>query len=129
APGGAAADRWKVQAFLEDMPAQFAASDLILARSGASTVAELAAAGKPALLIPFPQAADDHQRHNAEVMARADAAQVVLEAELTPEKLLTALIHLLQEPERLEQMAEHARTLAHPDAAERIAGMVMRLAG
>ena len=74
AASGAPADRWKVQAFLEDMPAQFAASDLILARSGASTVAELAASGKPSLLVPFPQAADDHQRKNAEVLVEGGAA-------------------------------------------------------
>ncbi|MGC2620301.1 MAG: undecaprenyldiphospho-muramoylpentapeptide beta-N-acetylglucosaminyltransferase [Acidobacteriaceae bacterium] len=126
---GAPPERWQVAAFLDDMPRRFEAADLVLARSGASTVAELAAAGKPALLIPFPQAADDHQRHNAEVMAHADAAQVMLEAELTPERLLEALVKLLQEPKRLAQMAENARTLAHPDAAERIAGMVMGLAG
>jgi UDP-N-acetylglucosamine--N-acetylmuramyl-(pentapeptide) pyrophosphoryl-undecaprenol N-acetylglucosamine transferase len=122
-------ERWQVAAFLDDMPRRFEAADLVLARSGASTVAELAAAGKPALLIPFPQAADDHQRHNAEVMAQAGAAQVLLEADLTQEKLLEALVGLLREPARLAGMAERARGLAHPDATERIAGMVTGLAG
>lgn len=125
---GAPAERWQVAAFLDDMPRRFEAADLVLARSGASTVAELAAAGKPALLIPFPQAADDHQRHNAEVMAEAGAAQVLLEADLTQENLLEALVLLLKAPERLAGMAERARGLAHPDAAERIAGMAMGLA-
>jgi UDP-N-acetylglucosamine--N-acetylmuramyl-(pentapeptide) pyrophosphoryl-undecaprenol N-acetylglucosamine transferase len=125
---GAPRDRWQVAAFLDDMPRRFAAADLVLARSGASTVAELCAAGKPALLVPFPQAADDHQRRNAEEMERAGAAHVMLEAELTPEKLLGTLRDLLGDRARLEQMAAAARTLAHPDAAERIAGMAMEMA-
>jgi len=125
---GAPLDRWQVEAFLDDMPRRFEAADLVLARSGASTVAELAAAGKPAVLIPFPQAADDHQRRNAEVMAQAGAARVLLEADLTPDQLLGTLSDLLIEPEKLSEMAENARSLAHPDAAERIAGMAMALA-
>jgi UDP-N-acetylglucosamine--N-acetylmuramyl-(pentapeptide) pyrophosphoryl-undecaprenol N-acetylglucosamine transferase len=125
---GTPRDRWQVAAFLDDMPGRFAAADLVLARSGASTVAELAAAGKPAVLIPFPQAADDHQRHNAEVMARAGAATVLIEAGLTPEKLREVLIELLSRPETLEKMAGQARTLAHPDASEQIASMAVALA-
>jgi UDP-N-acetylglucosamine--N-acetylmuramyl-(pentapeptide) pyrophosphoryl-undecaprenol N-acetylglucosamine transferase len=125
---GAPADRWQVEAFLDDMPRRFEAADLVLARSGASTVAELAAAGKPAVLIPFPQAADDHQRRNAEVMAQAGAARVLLEADLTPDQLLGTLSDLLTEPGKLGEMAGNARSLAHPDAAERIAGMALALA-
>jgi UDP-N-acetylglucosamine--N-acetylmuramyl-(pentapeptide) pyrophosphoryl-undecaprenol N-acetylglucosamine transferase len=125
---GAPADRWQVAAFLDDMPRRFEAADLVLARSGASTVAELAAAGKPAVLVPFAQAADDHQRSNAEVMARADAARVLLEADLTPAQLQGTLIDLLTDPARLLAMAENARSLAHPDAAEQIANMAMALA-
>lgn len=126
---GAPQDRWRVAAFLDDMPKRFAAADLVLARSGASTVAELAAAGKPAVLIPFPQAADDHQRKNAEVMAQAGAAELLPEAELTPEKLERLLAGLLAQPERLRSMSDRARTLAHPDAAERIAGMAVGIRG
>jgi len=124
APG----ERWQVEAFLDDMPRRFEAADLVLARSGASTVAELAAAGKPAVLIPFPQAADDHQRSNAEVMAQAGAARVLLEGDLTPEQMEGTLSDLLGRPESLREMAEHARSLARPDAAQRIAGMAMALA-
>jgi UDP-N-acetylglucosamine--N-acetylmuramyl-(pentapeptide) pyrophosphoryl-undecaprenol N-acetylglucosamine transferase len=124
----APADRWQVAAFLDDMPRRFGAADLVLARSGASTVAELAAGGKPAVLIPFAQAADDHQRSNAEVMAQADAARMLLEADLTPEQLEGTLSDLLANPAKLRGMAENARSLAHPDAAERIAGMAMALA-
>lgn len=125
---GADPARWQVHAFLDDMPARFAAADLILARSGASTAAELAAAGKPALLIPFPQAADDHQRKNAEVMAEAGAAVLLLEPELTPDRLCRELARLLASPEELAAMSSRARTLAHPDATEAIARMVRGIA-
>jgi len=125
---GASADRWRVQAFLEDMPKQFAASDLILGRSGASTVAELAASGKPSLLVPFPQAADDHQRKNAEVLVEGGAAAMLLEQEMTATALLDRLTGLLGNPDRLHEMATIARTFAHPQAAARIAEMVAALA-
>lgn len=125
---GAPPDRWHVAPFLDDMPRRFEAADLVLARSGASTVAELAAAGKPAVLIPFPQAADDHQRRNAEVMADAGAAALLLEAELTPQALLGTLTRLLRDPARLQEMSANARSLAHPDAAERIAAMTLSIA-
>jgi UDP-N-acetylglucosamine--N-acetylmuramyl-(pentapeptide) pyrophosphoryl-undecaprenol N-acetylglucosamine transferase len=120
--------RWTVIAFLDDMAARFAAADLILARSGASTVAELAAAGKPSLLVPFPAAADDHQTRNAEVFAAADAAILLPESAMTAEGLLDEITSLLQDPDRLAIMGKSARTLAHPDAVQRIAAMVVALA-
>lgn len=126
---GAQGDRWTVSAFLDDMGRRFADADLILARSGASTVAELAAAGKPSLLVPFPAAADDHQTRNAEVLAAADAAILLPESQMTPEKLLSEIVGALTNPQRLASMGERARTLAHPDAAQRIAGMVVELSG
>jgi UDP-N-acetylglucosamine--N-acetylmuramyl-(pentapeptide) pyrophosphoryl-undecaprenol N-acetylglucosamine transferase len=125
---GAPPDRWQVAPFLDDMPRRFEAADLVLARSGASTVAELAAAGKPAVLVPLPTAADDHQRKNAEVMAAAGAARVLLEPDLTPAQLEGTLSELLAAPAELQRMAENARTLAHPDASERIAAIAMALA-
>ena len=128
AASGAPADRWKVQAFLEDMPMQFAASDLILARSGASTVAELAASGKPSLLVPFPQAADDHQRKNAEVLVEGGAARMLLEQDMSAAKLLETITSLLGDREKLGEMAVRARAFAHPHAAARIAEMVAALA-
>jgi UDP-N-acetylglucosamine--N-acetylmuramyl-(pentapeptide) pyrophosphoryl-undecaprenol N-acetylglucosamine transferase len=124
---GATPDRWQVHAFLDDMPRRFEAADLVLSRSGASTVAELMAAAKPAVLVPFPQAADDHQRKNAEVMADAGAARLLIEADLTPARLEATLEELLGNANALTTMAERARTLAHPDAAQRIAGMVMEM--
>ena len=119
---GANPARWQVQPFLDDMPARFAAAHLVMARSGASTVAELAAAGKPSLLVPFAAAADDHQKRNAEELVKAGAAVMLEEPELaTPSILRDALIVLLREPARLAQMSAAARTQAHPDAAQRIA--------
>ncbi len=124
---GADPARWEVHGFLDDMPARFASADLILARSGAATVAELAAAGKPSLLVPFPQAADDHQRKNAEALVAAGGAELLIERDLYQESLLRRLIGLLTSDERRQRMSAAARTLAHPDAAERIAEMVLAL--
>lgn len=126
AASGADPRRWDVASFLEDMPAQYAACDLVLARAG-STVAELAAAGKPSLLVPFPQAADDHQRRNAEVFAEADAAVLMHQVDLTAERLLTQLSQLLGDRKLLARMSSKARTLAHPGALQRIAEMVVGL--
>ena len=120
--------RWVVEAFLTDMPAQYAAADLVLARSG-STVAELCAAGKPSLLVPFAGAADDHQRRNAEVLVEAGAAAMLLQRDVTPETLLSALVGLLDDAPRRLVMSEKAKTLARPGALQRIAAMVLHLAG
>ena len=126
---GADPARWQVRPFLDDMPACFARAHLVMARSGASSVAELAAAGKPALLVPFAAAADEHQRRNAEVMVNAGAAAMLLERELDlPGKLLDALTGLLNAPERLTAMAQAARAQARPGAAERIADRLAALA-
>ena len=120
---------WTVKPFLDDMPARIGRANLVLARSGASTVAELAAAGKPSLLVPFAAAADDHQKRNAEEMVRAGAAVLLEEPELaTPEKLLQALRELLGSPDRLAAMSAASRTQAHPAAAERIAARLVQLA-
>jgi len=129
AASGADPSRWQVRPFIDEMPARFAQASLVMARSGASTVAELAAAGKPALLVPFAAAADDHQRRNAEEMVKAGAAVLLDERDLdAPGKLLAALTGLLKSPEGLAAMAAAARTQAHPDAAERIAGRLAALA-
>jgi UDP-N-acetylglucosamine--N-acetylmuramyl-(pentapeptide) pyrophosphoryl-undecaprenol N-acetylglucosamine transferase len=85
------------------------------------------AAGKPALLVPFPGAADDHQRKNAEVMVKANAARMLIESEMAPDLLLEALISMLKDREALREMGQRARTLAHPDAAKQIAAMVAEL--
>jgi UDP-N-acetylglucosamine--N-acetylmuramyl-(pentapeptide) pyrophosphoryl-undecaprenol N-acetylglucosamine transferase len=122
--------RWQVLPFLDDMPARFARAHLILSRSGASTVAEEAAAGKPALLVPFAAATDAHQRRNAEAMAAAGAAVMLEEKDLgVSGKLLETLAGLLNDPARLAAMSAAARTQARPGAAERIAGRLAELAG
>lgn len=126
---GANPARWQVQAYLNDMPEQFSRAQLMLTRSGASTVGEEAAAGKPALLIPFAAAADNHQRRNAEAMAAAGAAVLLQESELEiPGHLLGTLTSLLSDPVRLATMSAAARKQAHPGAAERIADRLAELA-
>lgn len=115
--------------FIEDMPAAFARADLVVCRSGASTVAEIAAAGKPAVFVPFPRAADDHQRINAEALARRGAAVVVEESTLEGVWLAESIAALLEDPQRLERMSQAARELAHPNAARDIAAMAARVAG
>lgn len=115
--------------FIEDMPAAFARADLVVCRSGASTVAEIAAAGKPAVFVPFPRAADDHQRVNAEALARHGAAVVVEESKLEGVWLAETIAALLQDSQRLQRMSQAARELAHPNAARDIAAMAARVAG
>jgi UDP-N-acetylglucosamine--N-acetylmuramyl-(pentapeptide) pyrophosphoryl-undecaprenol N-acetylglucosamine transferase len=118
----------EVFAFIDDMPQAFAQADLLVCRSGASTVAEAAAAGKPAIYIPFPRAADDHQRRNAEAMANGGAAVLIPQPELTPERLARTVTELLSDRGRLAAMSGKARSLSHHDAAGRVARMVAELA-
>jgi UDP-N-acetylglucosamine--N-acetylmuramyl-(pentapeptide) pyrophosphoryl-undecaprenol N-acetylglucosamine transferase len=125
---GAEFSRYEVHPFLDDMPKRFGWAHLILARSGASTVAELCAAGRPALLVPFPQATDDHQRKNAEVMVSAHAADMRLEEEIDESRLLSHLSGLLLSPVKLAQMGANAKGLGRPQAATDIAAMVANLA-
>jgi UDP-N-acetylglucosamine--N-acetylmuramyl-(pentapeptide) pyrophosphoryl-undecaprenol N-acetylglucosamine transferase len=121
------APRVRVQAYLDDMVTEFAQADLMLCRSGASTMAELAAAGKASVLVPFPQAADDHQRKNADVFVAAGAAELMVEAELGEQRLLVALLELLVDGPRLNRMGERAKALAHPNAVRLIGEMVVGL--
>jgi UDP-N-acetylglucosamine--N-acetylmuramyl-(pentapeptide) pyrophosphoryl-undecaprenol N-acetylglucosamine transferase len=120
---------FEVFRFIEDMPAAFARADLVVCRSGASTVAEIAAAGKPAIFVPFPRAADDHQRVNAEALERAGAAVLVEESKLEGVWLAETIAALLGDQRRLQQMSVAARSLAHPNAARDIAAMAARVAG
>jgi UDP-N-acetylglucosamine--N-acetylmuramyl-(pentapeptide) pyrophosphoryl-undecaprenol N-acetylglucosamine transferase len=115
--------------FIDDMPSFFARADLVLCRSGASTVAELTAAGKPAVLVPFPRAADDHQKRNAEALERAGAAVMLEESKLNSESLVETVSALLGDRGRLEKMRNAALKLSHPHAARDIATMAAKLAG
>src|SRR5262249_9764846 len=118
----------EVSAFIDNMPQAFACADLLVCRSGASTVAEATAAGKPAIFVPFPRAADDHQRRNAEAIVESGGALLVPQAELTPERLTQAVTELLCDRKRLQEMSERAKALSHEDAAGRMAGMIADLA-
>jgi UDP-N-acetylglucosamine--N-acetylmuramyl-(pentapeptide) pyrophosphoryl-undecaprenol N-acetylglucosamine transferase len=122
-------DRAEVFKFIEDMPAAFARADVVVCRSGASTVAEIAAAGRPAIFVPFPRAADDHQTVNALVLERAGAAVLVEESKLDGVWLAETIAVLLGDQRRLHQMSAAARELAHPNAARDIAAMAARVAG
>jgi UDP-N-acetylglucosamine--N-acetylmuramyl-(pentapeptide) pyrophosphoryl-undecaprenol N-acetylglucosamine transferase len=122
-------DSAEVFKFIDDMPAAFARADLVVCRSGASTVAEIAAAAKPAIFVPFPRAADDHQRRNAEALAKHGAAVVVEESKLEGVWLAETISALLQDSQQLRRMSHAARELAHPNAARDIAAMAARVAG
>ncbi len=119
----------QVDAFIDDMPAALAWADLVVCRSGASTVAELSAAGCASLLVPFPHAVDDHQTRNAEYLLRAGAAALLPESEASPAHLASLIRELLGDRLRLRRMAEAARTAAWPDATERIADACLEAAG
>ena len=119
----------EARSFIDDMPQIFADADLIVCRAGASTVAEIAAAGKCALFVPFPSAADDHQLRNAELLEKAGAALLIPESELTTERFVTEVAALLDAGPRMAVMGAKARALAHPDAAVHIAEMALSLAG
>ncbi len=120
-------ERVCVQPYLDGMVEQIAAADVILCRSGASTVAELAAAGRGAVLVPFAAAADDHQRKNADVLVEAGAARMILETELTPERGLEEIGGLLENPPARLSMGKAARKLAYPEAAANIARLCLEL--
>lgn len=118
----------EVRAFIDDMPAAFARADLVICRSGASTIGELAAAGKAALLVPFPGATDQHQLENARSLERAGAARVIEQADLTPARLVSEIDTLLASPEQLSSLERAARKMAKPDAAAEIARLVEEVA-
>jgi UDP-N-acetylglucosamine--N-acetylmuramyl-(pentapeptide) pyrophosphoryl-undecaprenol N-acetylglucosamine transferase len=119
----------EVAAFFPDLPARMAASHLIVARSGASTVAELSAIGRPAILVPLPHALDQDQFANAGVLASAGAAIRLMQKDFTPERLAGDITALAAAPERLQAMAVAAQSLGSLDAADRLAELVLKVAG
>ena len=124
--------KWKmarVQPYISNMVDEFAESDLIICRAGATTCAELAAAGKAAIMIPLPTAADDHQRKNAEALEKAGAARMVLQKELNGESLANEIIDLINSPEKITAMETAAKKLAKKDAAEVTVSIIEDLAG
>jgi UDP-N-acetylglucosamine--N-acetylmuramyl-(pentapeptide) pyrophosphoryl-undecaprenol N-acetylglucosamine transferase len=120
--------RARVAPFLEDMPAALRETDLVIGRAGANAVAEICAVGRPSLLVPYPFAGD-HQKHNADSLARDGAAAWLPSAEATPDRLAETLRALASDPARLVAMADSARRLGRPDAARVIAEDFLALAG
>jgi UDP-N-acetylglucosamine--N-acetylmuramyl-(pentapeptide) pyrophosphoryl-undecaprenol N-acetylglucosamine transferase len=115
----------EVRPFLDDMEEQMGAADLVLSRSGATTCAELTVGGRAAVLVPFAAAADDHQRTNARALEAAGAARMIEEKDLTGESLAREVTALVDEPARIGAMEEAARKLGRPDAAARVADLVL----
>jgi UDP-N-acetylglucosamine--N-acetylmuramyl-(pentapeptide) pyrophosphoryl-undecaprenol N-acetylglucosamine transferase len=120
--------RAELQTFFSDLPRRMAETQLVIARSGAGTVAELMAIGRPAILVPLPDALDDNQTPNADILARADAGWRVPQADLSPDSLAQMLIRIFSEPLALAQRAARAHALATPHAAEKLADVVENLA-
>jgi UDP-N-acetylglucosamine--N-acetylmuramyl-(pentapeptide) pyrophosphoryl-undecaprenol N-acetylglucosamine transferase len=114
--------------FIDDMASAYARADLVVCRAGATTLAELASVGKPAILIPYPFAADDHQRTNAEVLERHGAVELIANAELSGESLAARVLALARDRTQLEKMGQAARQLAVPEAALRVVAVCRQVA-
>src|SRR5438132_9464007 len=119
----------EVVPFLFDVPRAFRQADLIVSRSGATTVAEITACGKPSLLIPFPHAIHGHQERNARILEQAGAATVILDAGLTGEALAAAITAFLADPGRLGEMGRCSKGLGRADSAERVVMACRALVG
>jgi UDP-N-acetylglucosamine--N-acetylmuramyl-(pentapeptide) pyrophosphoryl-undecaprenol N-acetylglucosamine transferase len=118
----------EVAPFFVDLPARIAHAQLVIARAGASTVAELACIGRPAILVPYPHATDDHQTANAKALETAGGAWTIADAAFTADALAARLTELLAEPAPLARIAQSAWSFGKPDAAERLADLVAGLA-
>jgi UDP-N-acetylglucosamine--N-acetylmuramyl-(pentapeptide) pyrophosphoryl-undecaprenol N-acetylglucosamine transferase len=118
-----------IKPFIQDMPAAYGKADIVIGRAGAGTVFELAALGKPSILIPFPQAADDHQTSNARMLSDAGGARMIPQDELNPDGLAGVLTGFMEDSAALEKMSEQARKAARPDAAKDIADQIEEMIG
>jgi UDP-N-acetylglucosamine--N-acetylmuramyl-(pentapeptide) pyrophosphoryl-undecaprenol N-acetylglucosamine transferase len=119
----------ELASFFSDLPQRMEAAHLVIARSGASTLAELSVIGRPSILVPYPFATDDHQAANAAVMEKAGAAWAILQRDLTAEKLSVLLQNIFARPDELAKRAAAAHALGKPDAAARLADVVEKLGG
>lgn len=117
-----------VREYIYDMPLVMAAADLVICRSGASTLSELTVLGRPAILVPSPNVTNNHQEKNARVLEKAGAAVVILESEITDDKLLGSVSLLISRPETLEAMSEQMKKIGIRDATEKITGIILDLA-
>src|ERR1041385_6616373 len=120
-------ERADVRSYIDNMMVDFAEADLVVCRAGATTTAELIAAGKASIMVPFPHAADDHQRKNAEALEAAGAARMILQRELTADRLTGEIEKLVESPQELDRMEEASRKLAHGDAASAAVDMLEEL--
>jgi UDP-N-acetylglucosamine--N-acetylmuramyl-(pentapeptide) pyrophosphoryl-undecaprenol N-acetylglucosamine transferase len=127
--GGSAPDWWSVREYVDGMGDLIAAADLVVCRSGATTLAELSALGKAMVLVPYPYATDDHQTHNAEPFVSVGGARVVADARLDEPEFGEAVIGLLRDPAERARMAEASGTLGRPHAAEAVVEAVRAAAG
>jgi len=128
---GYAENGWEtadVRRYISDMVSEFAKTDLIICRAGATTCAEVAAAGKAAIMIPLPTAADDHQRKNAEALVGKGAAKMIIQSDLSGENLANVIKDLIEKPERITEMERAAKKLAKADAAKITVDLVENLA-
>jgi UDP-N-acetylglucosamine--N-acetylmuramyl-(pentapeptide) pyrophosphoryl-undecaprenol N-acetylglucosamine transferase len=116
-----------VRPYISNMVEEFAKADLIICRAGATTCAEVAAAGRAAIMIPLPTAADDHQRKNAEALERADAARMILQRDLSGESLANEIIDLINRADKISEMETAAKKLARRDAAEKTVDLIEEL--
>ncbi len=118
----------RVVPFIDHMAEAYALADIIISRAGALTLSEITLCGKPSILVPFPSAAGDHQMKNAQSLIRANAAVMIEESTLTPDKLFYTVMKLFQSKDTLNSMAKHAATLGKPDATESIVNHVLTIA-
>jgi UDP-N-acetylglucosamine--N-acetylmuramyl-(pentapeptide) pyrophosphoryl-undecaprenol N-acetylglucosamine transferase len=114
--------------FFRDLPTRIAASHLVLSRAGASTISELAVIGRPAIMVPLPHALDQDQKANAQVLSRAGGGWMIEQRDMSPDRLAGDLTELITHPVQLEAAAAGARTMGRPDAVERLADLVERVA-
>lgn len=119
----------ELMTYIADMPAKLAEAHLVIARAGASTIAELTAAGRPAILVPLPSATDDHQTANAREMAKAGGARMIPQDDFTPETLARQIEALAHDPEALANAASRSLSVGRPNAASDLADLVERIAG
>ena len=120
-------EEWlEVQPFLADMPDRYATADLVISRAGASSISEICLLGKPAILVPSPNVAEDHQTHNAMALVNKDAAVLVRDADAAQQLIPTAL-ELIRDDKRLQTLSHNVKQLAQTDSAKRIAQEVMKL--
>jgi UDP-N-acetylglucosamine--N-acetylmuramyl-(pentapeptide) pyrophosphoryl-undecaprenol N-acetylglucosamine transferase len=118
----------EIEPFFRDMPERMASSHLVVSRSGASTVAELAVIGRPAIMVPLPHALDQDQKANAEILAGAGGGWMIEQKDMLPQRLADDLAVLIEDPVRLAAAAKAARTVGRPDAVERLADLVEKVA-